>query len=51
VVAASLKPGEVKTENKRIVVGTTDKALEIQKLKPSGKNEMSAEAFLAGYKL
>ncbi len=43
-----LKPGEAKTENKRLVVGTGEGSLEILALKPVGKGEMTAEAFLAG---
>lgn len=51
VVDDSGKPGEIKTDNKQLVVLTGNKALAIDKLKPAGKAEMSAQAFLAGYKI
>lgn len=38
-----------KTENKKIGIYTSKGALIIEALKPSGKNAMSADAFLAGY--
>ena len=43
-------PGEVSVRGKELLIGTSDGALAIDCLKPAGKNEMSAEAFLAGYK-
>lgn len=44
-------PGDVIVENKKIVVGCGKDALIIDKLKPAGKNEMAAEAFLAGHRI
>lgn len=45
-------PGEIEvSSNNRVLnVATGDGYLVIDKLKPAGKSEMSAEAFLAGYK-
>lgn len=51
VAETVLKPGQAMTENKRLLVGSGKGSLEILRLKPAGKPEMSAEAFLAGYKL
>lgn len=52
VAKASLKPGEVQAGSKRLIVGAAKgSSLEILSLKPAGKPEMSAAAFLAGYKL
>ena len=50
VAAEALKPGEISVKNKQLLVGTSEGSLEILSLKPAGKPEMSAEAFLAGYK-
>lgn len=49
VTNASLKPGEIHVTNKQLEIGTTAGALLIENLKPIGKNEMTAAAFLAGY--
>ena len=46
-----LKPGETQVEDNKLVVGAGKQVLEILLLKPAGKPEMSAEAFLAGYKV
>lgn len=43
-------PGEVLIQKKQLVVCCGDQAIEILRLKPAGKAEMSAEAFLAGIK-
>lgn len=51
VAGENLKPGEMHAIDKRLVVGCGAGALEILALKPAGKREMTAEAFLAGYKL
>lgn len=48
---AKLKPGAVQTDDKRLIVGCGEGALEILALKPAGRPEMPAAAFLAGYKL
>lgn len=42
--------GQVEISDKQLMVYAEEKALIIEKLKPVGKNEMSSEAFLAGYK-
>lgn len=44
------KPGVIMTEKKRLFVGTAEDCLEILSLQPDGKKEMTAEAFLAGYR-
>ena len=51
VVDDSLRPGETKIEDKRLIVGAGKESLEILSLKPAGKPEMTATAFLAGYEL
>lgn len=43
------KPGTIWRDGKRFGYYTAKDILEIQKLKPAGKPEMTAEAFLAGY--
>lgn len=43
-------PGTVTMHNKELVVACGQDSLMITKLKPAGKNEMTAEAFLAGYR-
>jgi methionyl-tRNA formyltransferase len=46
------KPGELDlSDNKRLIIYCEQAAIEILRLKPSGKPEMDAEAFLAGYRL
>lgn len=50
VVDGNDTPGSVKIQNKGIVVHTGEKSLLIQRLKPVGKKEMTAAAFLAGYR-
>jgi methionyl-tRNA formyltransferase len=47
----ALKPGEIHAENKRLLIGTGEGSLEILSLKPAGKPEMPAAAFLAGHKI
>ncbi len=49
LVEGESQPGKVELRDKNLVVYTAAKALCIEKLKPSGKAEMSAQAFLAGY--
>lgn len=51
IVDDDLQTGAIKIYNKGLIVGTKQKSLEILSLKPAGKPEMSAEAFLAGYKV
>lgn len=49
--ADKAKPGTVWNEEKRLGVHTADGILIIDSLIPAGKKEMSAAAFLAGYRL
>jgi methionyl-tRNA formyltransferase len=51
VVKSDIKPGEITTNNKMLVVGTGDGGLQVMKLKPAGKSEMTAVDFLNGYSL
>jgi methionyl-tRNA formyltransferase len=51
VVKSGIKPGEITTNNKMLVVGTGDGGLQVMKLKPAGKSEMTAVDFLNGYSL
>ncbi|HVW23704.1 MAG TPA: methionyl-tRNA formyltransferase [Candidatus Saccharimonadales bacterium] len=50
-VKSDLRPGEIKVSGKQLFIGTSDQALEVLKLKPAGKGEMTAAAFLNGYKI
>ncbi len=50
VVEKDGKPGEIIVTKNELIVCCGKNALSIQKLKPSGKKEMSAQAFLAGYR-
>lgn len=43
------EPGKAQVIDKQLVIHCGQGALQINRLKPAGKNEMSAEAFLAGY--
>jgi methionyl-tRNA formyltransferase len=43
-------PGRVAIEDKKLVITCGQGALSIETLKPAGKNEMTAQAFLAGHK-
>lgn len=49
VVNVTGKPGVVEVQGKDLIVYAGEKALRIETLKPIGKKEMTAEAFLAGY--
>jgi methionyl-tRNA formyltransferase len=50
VVASETGPvGRLQIINKRLIVYCNEQALEILQIKPAGKSDMSAEAFLAGY--
>lgn len=51
VVEATGRPGEIKLDNKNLVVCTGQASLAIDNLKPAGKPEMTAQAFLAGYSI
>lgn len=50
VVDDSIEAGKVKVEGKNLIIGTNNQSLMIKKLKPAGKKEMTAEAFLAGHR-
>jgi methionyl-tRNA formyltransferase len=50
VVDRQLKPSETLVEAKQLLIGTSDGSLAIDRLKPAGKQEMSVEGFLAGYR-
>lgn len=43
-------PGEIFIDTKQLCIQTADGVLVIDRLKPAGKQEMSTEAFLAGYR-
>lgn len=45
-----LAPGKAKIINKQLVIGCGQGSLQINRLKPAGKQEMTGQAFLAGYK-
>ncbi len=45
----SIDPGALKVLDKNLVVGCGNASLVIESLKPAGKNEMTGQAFLAGY--
>ncbi len=49
-VDEDFQPGSIHAENKRLMVGAGKGSLEIMELKPAGKREMTAAAFLAGHK-
>lgn len=49
VLDMTLAPEKVIAENKQLIVGCGEGSLRIERLKPAGKQEMTAEAFLAGY--
>lgn len=50
VIDASGEPGERTVIDKYPVIYCGDKAIKVECIKPSGKKEMTGEAFLAGYK-
>lgn len=47
----AVEPGQIWHAGKHFGVVTSDGLLQIDRLKPAGKGEMTTEAFLAGYKL
>ncbi len=49
VANTSGEAGQVKVSGKKLMVYCGNDALVIEKLKPVGKNEMTAQAFIAGY--
>lgn len=42
-------PGSISFDKQRLVIYASDGALVIERLKPSGKNEMTVQSFLSGY--
>jgi methionyl-tRNA formyltransferase len=50
VVSTKGKPGSTAVINKELIVYCAEDALVIDKLKPAGKSEMDAQAFVAGHK-
>ena len=50
VVNNSGKPGTINISNGTLVINCSEQAVEIDKLKPVGKQEMTGSAFLAGYR-
>lgn len=51
IVDEDNKPGQIELKGKDIIIYTGNKALKIERLKPAGKNDMSAQEFLAGNKI
>ncbi len=47
--SVKLASGEIRTSDNRLLVGTGDGSLDIGRLKPAGKKEMTASEFLRGY--
>lgn len=48
IASEKLQPGEIRTEGGRMLIGTGTDAIEVLRLKPSGKNEMRVEDYLRG---
>ena len=44
-----LKPGEVKVDSGRLIIGTGGNSLELLEVQPQGKNKMAVGDFLRGY--
>jgi len=44
-----LQPGQVKSANSKLFVGTSTTALELLEIQPAGKNNMTAQDFLNGH--
>jgi methionyl-tRNA formyltransferase len=49
IVDVSLKPGDLSTDNK-LIIGCSDKSLEIHELQIEGKEKTTARDFILGYK-
>jgi methionyl-tRNA formyltransferase len=49
VIALNGMPGKLHFADKKLVICCGEQALQINKLKPAGKNEMTGEAFIAGH--
>ena len=50
IASEKLQPGEIRTEGGRMLIGTATNAIEVVRLKPAGRNEMSVEEYLRGAK-
>ncbi len=50
VIDADGPAGKIQVQDNKLVIFAGERALLIEKIKPEGKNEMSGEAFIAGYK-
>lgn len=48
---ADIAPGKPEVRDGKLIIGCKKGALQIERLIPAGKKEMSASAFLAGYKV
>lgn len=46
-----LQPGEIRRDGKRVLIGTSDVALEIGEITPQGKSKMNANAWANGARL
>jgi len=44
----NLAPSSVKIESEKLFIGSTGGVIEIEKLTPSGRNQMSAAEFIRG---
>jgi methionyl-tRNA formyltransferase len=51
VVNELLEPGQAVVKDKQLLIGTSEGSLAIDQLKPAGRPQMTATAFLAGNKL
>ena len=49
IVESFGKPGDIKYDKNSLTIGCLSGSLSINKLKPSGKNEMSISSFISGY--
>jgi len=47
---ADVKEGEIKAEDKRLFIGTRDGAIEVMRIQREGKQEMTTEELLRGFK-
>ena len=50
-ILATLRPGQIHIENKKLFAGCDDSAIQILKIVPSGKKEMNASDWLNGARL
>lgn len=50
IASEKLEPGEIRTDGGQMLIGTATNAIEVVRLKPAGKKEMSVEEYLRGAK-